>query len=203
MTHRFLSTLFTDAVKAAQVENGSRAAYSRFDAPADPDNLTEVETAFISARDSFYMATATANGWPYIQHRGGSPGFVKVLDPGTLAFADFRGNRQYISLGNIAGDDRVALFFMDYANRRRLKLLGRMRPVDLSQSSGLAEALIDPGLKAKVERALLITVEAFDWNCSQHITPRYTLDEVTPTIDALKMRIAELEADLKTAVRAT
>ncbi len=196
MTHKFMSTLFTDDVKAAQTANGSRAAYSRFDEPAEPDVLTGAEAEFIAERDSFYMATTSEDGWPYIQHRGGPPGFLKLLDARTLAFADFRGNRQYISLGNIAHDDRVALFLMDYPNKRRLKLLGRMREVDPAASPGLADALIDPGYKAKVERAMLITIEAFDWNCPQHITPRFTLADIEPGVSALRARVAELEAKL-------
>ncbi len=199
MTHRFLATVFSDGVKNAQETQGSRAAYSRFDAPTAPDILTGEEATFIGERDSFYLATVTQDGWPYIQHRGGSPGFMKMLDGRTLAFADFRGNRQYVSLGNVSTDDRVALFFMDYANRRRLKLLGRMRAEDIGEGSDLAEALIEPGYKAKVEHALVIAVEAFDWNCPQHITPRYTLAEVTPAIDALKARILELELQVERA----
>ena len=125
MTHKYLSTLFTDDVKAAQAENGSRVGYSRFDGPAQADELTESEADFIAVRDSFYIATVSENGWPYIQHRGGPAGFLKVLDERTLAFADFRGNRQYISVGNIKHDDRVSLFLMDYPRQGRLKILGR------------------------------------------------------------------------------
>ena len=196
MTHKFMSTLFTDDVKAAQAANGSRAAYERFDGPAEGDVLGEDEEDFIARRDSFYIATTSADGWPYIQHRGGPAGFLKVINAKTLAFADFRGNRQYISLGNIAHDDRVALFLMDYPRKARLKILGRMREVDLADAPALAEGLALPDYKAKVERAFVITVEAFDWNCPQHITPRFTQAEIEPAVSALRARIAELEKEL-------
>ncbi|HOY78578.1 MAG TPA: pyridoxamine 5'-phosphate oxidase family protein [Hyphomonadaceae bacterium] len=196
MTHKYLSTLFTDDVKAAQEENGSRHGYARFDGPAEADELTEAEADFIAVRDSFYMATVSENGWPYIQHRGGPAGFLKVLDSRTLAFADFRGNRQYISVGNIKHDDRVSLFLMDYPRQGRLKILGRMHEVDLADDPKLAEALAMPGYKAKVERALVIKVEAFDWNCPQHITQRFTLAEIEPAVSSLRARIAELEKEL-------
>lgn len=196
MTHKYLSTLFTDDVKAAQEENGSRVSYSRFDGPAEADELTEAEADFIAVRDSFYMATVSENGWPYIQHRGGPAGFLKVLDSRMLAFADFRGNRQYISVGNIKHDDRVSLFLMDYPRQGRLKILGRMHEVDLADQPELAEALATPGYRAKVERALVIKVEAFDWNCPQHITQRFTLAEIEPAVSSLRARIAELEKEL-------
>jgi predicted pyridoxine 5'-phosphate oxidase superfamily flavin-nucleotide-binding protein len=145
------------------------------------------------------MASVGETGWPYIQHRGGAPGFVKVLSPTQIAFADFRGNRQYVSAGNLSKDDRAALFFMDYPSRTRLKLLGHVHAVDLAADPDLAAQLIDPAYRAKVERAFVIDVEAFDWNCPQHITPRYTLEELEPAIGALKARIAELEAELARA----
>jgi len=196
MTHKYLSTLFTDDVKAAQAENGSRAAYARFDGPAEADELTEAEADFIAVGDSFYMATVSENGWPYIQHRGGPAGFLKMLDTKTLAFADFRGNRQYISVGNIAHDDRVSLFLMDYPRQARLKILGRMQAVDLADKPELAASLATPGHKAKIERALVIKVEAFDWNCPQHITQRFTLAEIEPAVSSLRAKIADLEAKL-------
>ena len=196
MTSRYLNLLFTPSVKAAQEAHGSRDVYARRDGPqAEPDRLGENEAAFIAERDSFYMATVGAGGWPYIQHRGGPPGFIKSLDERTLGIADFRGNRQYVSLGNLADDNRVSLFFMDYANQARLKVLARARVVDLAGEPGLAGALANPGYKARIERGLLFDVEAFDWNCSQHITPRFSQAEITPAIEALKARIAELEAE--------
>jgi predicted pyridoxine 5'-phosphate oxidase superfamily flavin-nucleotide-binding protein len=192
MGHRFLEIATTPDVEAAQVARGSRAAYARMQqGPASHDRLGEPEAAFIAARDSFYMATVSATGWPYIQHRGGPAGFLKVLDERTLGFADFRGNRQYITLGNAAGNDRVALFLMDYPNRRRLKLLGRLAAIDPERSPEPLERLAVPGYPARVEGGFTIAVEAFDWNCPQHITPRFTPAELTPVLD----RIAALEEE--------
>ena len=199
MSHRFADIAFTDAVKAIQEREGSRRNYARQEEGPEPhhDRLGEAEAAFIAARDSVYMATVGETGWPYIQHRGGPPGFMRVLGPTTLGFADFRGNRQYVSLGNLAGNDRVALFFMDYRNRRRLKLLGRARTVDPADTATLA-ALALPDYSARVERGILIEVAAFDWNCPQHIAERFTLPEIRDAVAPLHARIAELEAALKT-----
>ncbi|MDP3737182.1 MAG: pyridoxamine 5'-phosphate oxidase family protein [Hyphomonadaceae bacterium] len=199
MTSHFLNVAFTPAVKEAQAANGSRQAYSTRDGETVRDSLTDAEAGFVASRDSFYMASVSETGWPYIQHRGGAPGFVKVLSATQIAFADFRGNRQYVSVGNLSKDDRAALFFMDYPSQTRLKLLGHVRTVNLADDPALAAALIDPDYRAKVERAFVIDVEAFDWNCPQHITPRYTLAEIEPAVGALKARIAELEAELAAA----
>lgn len=201
MTSRFLNVMFSPAVKAAQEANGSRNAYANRDGATEPDRLTDNEAAFIASRDSFYMATIGNGGWPYVQHRGGPAGFVKVLSESTLGLADYRGNRQYVSVGNLADDNRAAFFFMDYPRRTRLKLLGRVRTVDSKANPDLAAALIDPAYKAAPERAFLIDVEAFDWNCPQHITPRYTLEDIAPSVEALKARIAELESELTAARR--
>ena len=204
MGHRFSEILFSDAVRAAQERYGSRGQNERLLALGEArDRLTESEAGFIEARDGFYMATTGESGWPYIQFRGGAPGFVRVLDEKTLGFADFRGNRQYISTGNISADGRVALFFMDYAARARLKVLGRARISDAGESPELVRALEVPGYRARVERAVLIAVEAFDWNCSQHITPRYTEAEFEGRERALLKRIAELEARLQPAQSGT
>jgi predicted pyridoxine 5'-phosphate oxidase superfamily flavin-nucleotide-binding protein len=201
MTLRYHRIMFTPQVRAAQMAQGSRGYLPEDDLPdPGPDRLTADEAAFVSARDSLYMATNGAGGWPYLQHRGGPPGFVRVLDDRHLGFADFRGNRQYISLGNLATDDRASLFFMDYANRARLKLIGRLRPVDLTADHGLAETLAVPGYRAAVERGLVVEVEAYEWNCPQHITPRVTAAEVVPVVRDLQARIAELEARLAAAV---
>lgn len=179
MAQAFAEIAFTPAVKAAQDRLGSRDAYAKLEAPDAPrrDRLSETEAAFIAARDGFYQASVSADGWPYVQFRGGSPGFLRVLDDKTLAYADFRGNRQYLSVGNFADNDRVALILMDYARRRRLKLWGRVRIVEAADAPDLAASLAVPGYRARVERALVITVAAFDWNCPQHITPRFTADE--------------------------
>lgn len=201
MTSRFFDTAFAPSVKAAQEANGSRNAYARHEGVAGgPDRLSAQEAEFIAARDSFYMASVSETGWPYVQHRGGAAGFVKVLDERTLAFADFRGNRQYVSVGNISADNRVALFFMDYPGRARLKLLGRARLVDLNNSPDIKRQIVDPSYRAHVERGFLVDVEAFDWNCPQHITPRYTLAEVEPMVEGLKARVAELEAQISALV---
>jgi predicted pyridoxine 5'-phosphate oxidase superfamily flavin-nucleotide-binding protein len=196
MGHRFLEIAATPAVKAAQARNGSRMAYARLEeGPPTHDRLTEPEADFIASRDSFYLASVSETGWPYIQHRGGRPGFLKVLDEKTLAFADFRGNRQYISIGNIAGNDRVALFLMDYPRRTRLKVLGRMSLLDPDANPDLMAQLQDPADGAKVERGLKIEVEAFDWNCPQHITPRFSEAELEAALDPVKRRLADLEAE--------
>ena len=179
MPHRFAEIAFTPDVRAAQVRYGSRQGNARLEALAGPnDALGDVETEFIAARDSFYLATVSETGWPYIQHRGGPPGFLKVIDPRTLAFADFGGNRQYVTVGNAASNDRAALFLMDYANRRRLKLLGRIEVRDVGAAPPeLVFQVGLPGYRARIERVIVIRVEAFDWNCPQHITPRFTAAE--------------------------
>lgn len=196
MGHRFAELAFTPAVRAVQEAMGSRVAYARMEAAADPhDALGPDEAAFIAARDSFYLASVGETGWPYLQHRGGPPGFVHVLGPRTIGLADYRGNRQYVTVGNLARNDRVALFFMDYPARARLKLLGHARPVGPEEPALLA-ALSAPAGAAPVERGIVIEVAAFDWNCSQHITPRWTADEVEAAAAPLRARIAELERRL-------
>ena len=162
----------------------------------EPDRLTPREEMFISLRDSFYMATNSASGWPYLQHRGGPAGFVKILDGGRLGFADFRGNRQYVSLGNLAADDRASLFFMDYARRARLKVLGRVRSVDLVDHPALADVLVDADYGAKVERGIIVEINSYDWNCPQHITPRFAEREIERIVKPLQARITELEERL-------
>src|SRR5687768_4701789 len=169
MGHRFAELAFTASVREQQEALGSRTNYAAMEGGEDRNHVLGAhETAFIRARDSFYMATVSETGWPYVQHRGGPVGFVRVLDERTLGFADFRGNRQYVSLGNLRRDDRVALFFMDYPNRVRLKVLGRVRLLDLDSDQLAPLAL--PDYRAHVERGFVIHVEAFDWNCPQHIT---------------------------------
>ena len=187
---------FTPAVKALQERNGSRAGYARMAEKKDwHDTVTPDLAAFLAERDSFYLATASAEGRPYIQHRGGPKGFLKVLDDKRLAFADFGGNRQYISAGNLLENDQAAIFLMDYPNRRRIKLWGRARVVE--DDPELLARLVEPGYKAKPERAFLFEVEAWDVNCPQHITPRYSEAEIAPALAKLQARIAELEAEVK------
>jgi uncharacterized protein len=195
MPYGFLDMVSTPSVRAAQAANGSLGMWEQFSGHRAFDRFTESETAFIGERDSFYMATVTENGWPYVQHRGGPRGFLKLLDDKTLGFADFRGNRQYISLGNVAADDRVALILVDYPNRSRLKILAHMEARDIREEPELAERLIVPGYKGKPERAFLLRLESFDWNCPQHITPRFTVPEIESALSPLHERIATLEAE--------
>jgi uncharacterized protein len=195
MPYKFLDITATPSVRAAQAANGSGDMWEHFKGHRAFDRFTDGEAAFIAERDSFYMATVSESGWPYVQHRGGPPGFLKVLDEKTLGFADFRGNLQYISLGNITADDRVALILVDYPNRARLKILAHMEARDLAAEPDLAARLVLPGYKAKPERAFLLHLETFDWNCPQHITPRFTMADIEPAVSSLRSRIAELEAE--------
>ena len=186
MATAFADITFTEAVKAAQERHGSRASYARLEGDAAPrrDRLGAQERAFITARDGFYQATVNADGWPYVQFRGGPAGFLQVLDDQTVAYADFSGNRQYLSTGNLTSNDRVSLILMDYAQRRRLKLWGRARLVDATADPLLVDRLADPAYPAPIERAVVITIEAFDWNCPKHITRRFTADEFARSLDA-------------------
>ncbi len=193
MGHKFAEIAFTDAVREVQRAQGSRDGYSSMEQGPDYNNhLGDVEAAFIADRDSFYISSVSETGWPYLQHRGGPPGFMRVLDERTLGFADFSGNRQYVSTGNFVNNDRVALFFMDYANKRRLKLLGRIRLVS-AEETDLLDNLEVSEYRAHVERGFVITVEAFDWNCPQHITPRFTQSQVDEMIAPLVEEIKQLK----------
>lgn len=199
MPHAFADIAFTPSVKAAQQLDGSRAGYARsFEADGEVfnDRLGEAEIDFIGAQRSLYMATVSETGWPYLQHRGGPRGFLKVLDEKTVAFADYAGNRQLISVGNLAGNDRVALILVDYAHRVRLKLLGRLAVTDLAPGDAISKALIDPGYRARPQRAMVITVAGFDWNCPQHIPVRIDADDVQRALDQRDRRIAELQEQL-------
>ncbi len=196
MAPRFLAELLTADVLEAQ-----RRAYGRqyqTQSGVSADVIGPVEAAFIAARDSFYLSTVSASGWPYIQHRGGPKGFLQVLDPHTLAFADFKGNRQLVSTGNVSGNDRVALFVMDYPNRARLKILGHARVVDAQDDPALADALTTPELRRRVERMFVIDLVGLDWNCSAYITPRFTAEDVAAAAEPLRDRIAALRAELDT-----
>ncbi len=195
MARKFAEITFTPSVKAAQTRYGSRAANEGFEFAEDPgDTLSEVEAAFIEARDGFYQATINENGWPYVQFRGGPPGFLKVLDGRTIGYADFRGNRQYLSVGNLAANDRIAMILMDYPNRRRLKIWARARLVHHDEDPELLARLEVPTYRARVERAVVMTIEAVDWNCPQHITPRFSEAEIDELVAPLRSRISELEA---------
>ena len=197
MAYGFLDIAATPSVKAAQQANGAASLWATFEGDRAFDRFTESEAAFIAERDSFYMATVSETGWPYVQHRGGPRGFLTVLDDRTLAFADFRGNRQYISVGNLAAVDRAALILVDYAERRRLKIYARAEARDLAADRDLADRLASPGYRGKPERAILLRLQAFDWNCAQHITPRFSAAELAP----LAARLTELEAE-NSALRA-
>jgi len=191
----FASIAFTPSVREAQSRYGSREANLGFEMAEDGGfELGERESAFIAERDSFYQATVSESGWPYVQHRGGPPGFLKVLDARTVGFADFRGNIQYLSVGNLGANDRISLILMDYANRRRLKIWGRARIVHEDEAPELVAKLRLPGYRGRVERGIVISVEAFDWNCPQHITPRYTEAEVQQFIAPLVAENARLRA---------
>ena len=187
MPHRFAELMFTDSVKSAQDDYGSKTRLERFTEMAGPnDELTAREAGYIVERDSFYLATVNEEGWPYVQHRGGPPGFLRVLGPKRLAYADFRGNTQLVSVGNVSTNDRVSLILMDYPNRRRLKILGHMRVENADGVPAPDLAAVElPDYRAQVERIIYIDVAAFDWNCPQHIAQRYTeaewSDRLEPT----------------------
>ena len=199
MAMKYLDTMMTDSVRLAQTHYYGHTA-TRPDV-SEHDPLSEVEAEFIAARDSFYLGTVSETGWPYIQHRGGPKGFLHVVNPSTLVFADYQGNRQLLSTGNLAVNDRVSLFLMDYPNRTRLKILGHAKVEDAKSHPDLAAKLSNPGAKARVERIVFIDVISFDWNCPKYITPRYSLEEVEELAGTLRTRIAKLEAELQ-AVRA-
>ena len=204
MGRRFQELAFTPLVKKQQLEHGSRRQYERMEQSAPQgDSLGPAEQEFIKRRDSFYMASVSETGWPYVQHRGGPKGFVRVINPGLIGFADLRGNKQYVSLGNLEHDPRVALFFMDYPNQTRLKILGR---VEVHEHDEKAPALIEsfrPTDTADVvERVILIHVEGFDWNCPQHITPRYTIEELQEVLAPIREKLVRLENE-NAALRGT
>jgi predicted pyridoxine 5'-phosphate oxidase superfamily flavin-nucleotide-binding protein len=203
MGHRFAELAFTPSVRQVQEEQGSRDRYSRMEEGDDHNHLLSiVEKEFIESRDSFYMASVSETGWPYVQHRGGPEGFMRVLDEKTIGFADFVGNRQYVSVGNLRKDDRVSLFFMDYPNKRRLKMLGRVRLINDDDTEILSKLEVDD-YRARVQRGFIIDIEAFDWNCPQHITPRFTMNQIEEREvslleenEQLKRKINQLEGEL-------
>lgn len=201
MARAFADITFTPAVRALQEARGSAAGYAKFladDAPPG-DRLGPEEAAFIAQRDGFYQATVNAEGWPYVQFRGGPRGFLQALDARRVGYADYRGNRQYLSAGNLTGNDRISLILMDYPNRRRLKLWGR---ASLSEDADLIDSLHVPGYRAKPERAVVIEIAALDWNCPQHIPQRLTVEEMAPALAELRDRIVALETENE-ALRAT
>jgi uncharacterized protein len=198
MAYDFGSLAFTPAVKALQERYGSRRQYARMEesgsSPGDkPTGLGPEERNFLGERDSFYMASLGTTGWPYVQHRGGPKGFLKVLDEHTIAFADFRGNKQYISTGNLLTDDRVALILVDYPRQLRLKILGRTEIFEGEKAREWLEKVRNPGYKATTERVYVIRVEAFDWNCQQHIIPRFTEEEIRDVLVPIEKHMQEWE----------
>lgn len=194
MPYHFLEVAVTPSVRAAQADMGVEQIWlGAHDRPSDV--LTENEIAFIGMRDSFYIASVSETGWPYVQHRGGKAGFLKVVDPQTLAFADYRGNRQYISAGNFAANDRACLFLMDYVRRTRLKVYAHVERLTLDADQALTDLVSDPTYKGRAERIFKLRLEAFDWNCPQHITPRYTEQQVEQAVAPLRQRLQQLEAD--------
>lgn len=197
MARAFAEITFTPAVRTEQARQGSAAGYAKFleDDAAPADRLGAAEATFIAQRDGFYQATVSETGWPYVQFRGGPRGFLKVLDERTLAYADFRGNRQYLSVGNLTADDRIALILVDYPNRRRLKVWGRARLVDIADDPRLVARLHDASYKARPERAVVITVAALDWNCQQHLPQRYTLEELEPAFAQVRQELQSLQAE--------
>ncbi|MFM9839473.1 MAG: pyridoxamine 5'-phosphate oxidase family protein [Cyclobacteriaceae bacterium] len=196
MAKNFASLAFTDEVKALQEKYGSRTNYERVEKRI-VDGLTENEVDFISQRDSFYMASIGKNGFPYIQHRGGPKGFVKVMDANTIGFIDFSGNKQYITVGNLAIHSNVSLFMMDYPARARLKFYAKAEIVELSSRPDLLKSLSLADYQAKPERMMLLQIEAYDWNCPQHITPRYTEEEIEEALAPQREYIKKLEQELK------
>jgi predicted pyridoxine 5'-phosphate oxidase superfamily flavin-nucleotide-binding protein len=197
MTPRnFGSLVFTPLVKALQEQRGSRRQYARLEASdSSPGRLGPEESAFIADRDTFYMATLGSTGWPYVQHRGGPKGVLKVIDESTIAFADFLGNKQYISTGNLLSNNRVALILMDYPRQLRLKILGRVEIFEGDHAKDWIAKVRDPQYKATVERVYVIRIEAFDWNCQQHIIPRYTAEEIREALAPAEKRMHELEQE--------
>jgi uncharacterized protein len=197
MAKNFASLAFTDAVKAMQEKFGSRASYARMERDTYVNGLTDSEIDFISQRDSFYMASIGENNFPYIQHRGGPKGFLKILDENRIGFIDFRGNMQYISVGNIATNNNVALIMVDYPARTRLKILAKAAIVEIKDDPVLFDLLDLDDYKFKPERMLVLHVEAYDWNCPQHITPRYTVEDIEEAFAGQREHITKLQTEVK------
>jgi uncharacterized protein len=196
VAHNFGSLVFTPTIKALQERHGSRRQYARMEeSGASREHLGPAEKEFLAERDSFYIASVGSTGWPYIQHRGGPAGFLKVIDDNTIAFANFGGNKQYISSGNLATDNRVALIFVDYPHQARLKLLGRAEILEGEPAKEWIDRVRHPEYKAAVESVYVIHIEAFDWNCPQHIVPRFTAEQIQDAIAPVEKRMQELEQE--------
>jgi predicted pyridoxine 5'-phosphate oxidase superfamily flavin-nucleotide-binding protein len=195
MSYGFLDIAVTPAVRAAQTAMGAAALWANFQGERAANRFTDNETAFIAARDSFYIASVSETGWPYLQHRGGPPGFLKQIDDRTLAFADFPGNRQYISTGNLSASNKTCLFLMDYPRRARLKIYAHAEIIPLDADPALTNLVTLPGYRAKPERIFKLRLDAFDWNCAQHITPRFTEQDIASSVRPLQERLALLESE--------
>jgi uncharacterized protein len=196
MAKNFASLAFTDAVKNLQEKNGSRVSYARMEQLTYVDGLTENEIDFISQRDSFYMASIGENGFPYIQHRGGPKGFVKVLDAKRIGFIDFKGNMQYISVGNIETNKNMSLIMVDYPARARLKIYAKAEIVELKDNPELHDALDLKEYKFRPERMMVLHIEAYDWNCPQHITPKYTVEEIEKAFAGQRQQVTKLQEEI-------
>ena len=201
--HAYTNIAFTQSVKDAQAREGSRANYESFEVGAEAVNrdLGEAEAEFIASQRSFYVATVSETGWPYVQHRGGPRGFLKVLNPRTIAFADYAGNRQFISVGNLAVNDKASIILMDYAQKVRLKILGRMRVGELRPDDSMFARLVESGYRARPQRVMSLSVEGFDWNCPQHIPVRIDVEDFNAALAARDQRIADLQEQLAAAKR--
>ncbi len=197
MAKNFAAIAYSAEVKKMQEKLGSRAAYARMEKDTYTDGLTDNEIYFIAQRDSFYMASNGESGFPYIQHRGGPKGFLKVLDAKRIGFIDFKGNMQYITVGNLATNNNVAIIMVDYPSRARLKIFAKAEIVELKDNSALYDLLDLSNYKFKPERMMVLNIEAYDWNCPQHITPRYTAEEIEEAFAPQRNRITELEAEIK------
>ena len=197
MAKNFATLAFTDAVKAMQEKAGSRSSYARMERDVYVDGLTDSEIRFIEERDSFYMASIGGNNFPYIQHRGGPKGFIKILDEKRIGFIDFRGNMQYITVGNIATNNNVAMIMVDYPARARLKILAKAEILELKDDPDLFELLDLEDYTFKPERMMVFHIEAYDWNCPQHITPRYTAEEIEAALAGQRNHIDKLEAEVR------
>ena len=195
MAQHYLEVLTTPAVLEARTKFYGKSGPAPQGTP--PDTLTADEIEFIGQRDSFYLSTVSTDGWPYIQHRGGPPGFLHVISPSSLAFADYKGNRQLLSVGNVASNDRVSLFLMDYPQRTRLKILGHARIIDAREQPALADSLASTDERRNVERLFFIDIVSYDWNCPQHITARYTAEQIKAAIQPLQERVRELEVEVQ------
>lgn len=195
MPYGFLEIAATPSVRAVQARMGADEIWQDFKGHREFDRFGENEAAFIGDRDSFYIASVSETGWPYVQHRGGPRGFLKIVDDRTLAFADYRGNRQYISTGNVEANDRVCLFLMDYLRRARLKIYAHAETITPDADLALAALVTEPGYRAKIERIFRLRLATFDWNCQQHITPRFTEQQVAEAVRPLRDRLAQLEAE--------